>query len=866
MFKKLLGLCIFSMMIFNQSIYANTEIMPVSEIKSGMIGIAKTTTTDNKPTTFNVEILGVVPQGKGMPYKILAKAYGGIIPSTNGVIHGMSGSPVYINDKLIGAVARGIGNDVLPYKFYITPIQSMEEIKDYNDSMAKLNEIGVDLIKIPSLKEQKKAREKNLKDFKTNISLNLGKDVKDIFKEENQKSLEDTLKEIEEKNKQNKTTEKLDETEDKPKEEIDESTEDKAENKNKPKVVNEENKEDKNVTSDAPLKKEEENKETKIEAKKETTDNFKENKEIIKVLPININISTPLNLRDKNMYTPPAEITDEKVTSVDNSHVPKKELNIDEKVTEAIDILTLEDEETTENNSSSKIEIKEDDPREGDSQADEEETDGTTDKTATKQNTSKNIPIISPKIALDKLNSKEKNSFVVNINNLHKYNFQHKPKMQLFTKDGEKNSFISGFTKQGQSYFKKVFGIGNENFTNDFGIYDDRESDAIVDFPLKAGDPLGVTVAYGDFSVGATGTVTNVDKDDVLSFGHPMFFGGNVNYFMNKATVIDSAGGILDGIQIASIGPIIGRISQDRFSGVYGKLNSFPQSVPLRIKVTDLDNNRTINYGVKMAYDEKNLVPLTPSLIYGAISRTLDRELYGTAQIGFAIANNINPQGVFLRSNMYYDATDVGEMAVAEITDAMEALVLNKEKISNIYDVNVEVRITQNRKTATITSVTADKTEASPGEIVNFNIMLQPYREAEKIITIPYIIPKDEPKGNLTFEVKGGGFVRLADLMAKEDTLTLSKNAEEEEETTLDKLDRLSDNGKNNEIILNPIDNDLDGKSLDEAIDDAFKQSEAMSKLSPREREKLFKEKEVIYKTKYVIDNVRNISIKILGK
>lgn len=70
-----------------------------------------------------------------------------IIDETNGVIHGMSGSPVYVEGKLIGAVARAVGEDVLPYKFYITPIEEMLKIWDLPDPLAEINKSNIKKVK-----------------------------------------------------------------------------------------------------------------------------------------------------------------------------------------------------------------------------------------------------------------------------------------------------------------------------------------------------------------------------------------------------------------------------------------------------------------------------------------------------------------------------------------------------------------------------------------------------------------------------------------------------------------------------------------------------------------------------------------------
>jgi hypothetical protein len=164
MIKYLVTICLM-LLLYTNSALAMPPIMTTSELKPGMQGYAETVVQGAQQVSFNVEIIGVVNNGKGSSKQILARAYGPIIEETNGVIHGMSGSPVYVDGKLIGAVARAVGQDVLPYKFYITPIEEMLKIWTLPDPLAVINKSNIEKVKIPSLEEY----EKNQDNYDENI-------------------------------------------------------------------------------------------------------------------------------------------------------------------------------------------------------------------------------------------------------------------------------------------------------------------------------------------------------------------------------------------------------------------------------------------------------------------------------------------------------------------------------------------------------------------------------------------------------------------------------------------------------------------------------------------------------------------------
>ena len=91
------------------ALQADTPQMPISEIRPGMVGIGRTVFSGTQVEEFQAHILGVIENVIGTQRNlILARLEGGPL-ATTGVIAGMSGSPVYIDGKLIGAVSYCTG-------------------------------------------------------------------------------------------------------------------------------------------------------------------------------------------------------------------------------------------------------------------------------------------------------------------------------------------------------------------------------------------------------------------------------------------------------------------------------------------------------------------------------------------------------------------------------------------------------------------------------------------------------------------------------------------------------------------------------------------------------------------------------------
>ncbi len=112
--------------------YAEVTIMPVAEIKPGMKGSGYSVFSGTKPEKFQFEIIDVMHQTSPRGDLILARLSGAGLDNT-GVIAGMSGSPVYIDGKLIGAVAYAWSFAKEPIAG-ITPAQEMLKIWELPDS------------------------------------------------------------------------------------------------------------------------------------------------------------------------------------------------------------------------------------------------------------------------------------------------------------------------------------------------------------------------------------------------------------------------------------------------------------------------------------------------------------------------------------------------------------------------------------------------------------------------------------------------------------------------------------------------------------------------------------------------------------
>jgi hypothetical protein len=113
-----------------------TKFFPLSEIHKGLQGVAYTVFEGTRPEPMGVEILGVLHNALGPRQDMILARLEGAKPEYTGVVAGMSGSPVYIDGRLVGALAYRIGMFSKEPICGITPIGSMMGVEEQHRAPA----------------------------------------------------------------------------------------------------------------------------------------------------------------------------------------------------------------------------------------------------------------------------------------------------------------------------------------------------------------------------------------------------------------------------------------------------------------------------------------------------------------------------------------------------------------------------------------------------------------------------------------------------------------------------------------------------------------------------------------------------------
>lgn len=173
-------------------------------------------------------------------------------------------------------------------------------------------------------------------------------------------------------------------------------------------------------------------------------------------------------------------------------------------------------------------------------------------------------------------------------------------------------------------------------------------------YALRPGSAIGVVLAQGDISMAATGTVTWIDGDQVLAFGHPFNSQGAVSLPMAESHIVNTMASSMHSFKMAIAGRVVGEITQDRLTAISGKLGAAPAMVP----VTGVlhTHSGTDSFSFEIARDPT----MTPRFVAMATANALTGRVSASARGTATLKATIEVAGAAPIETTYVQAGDHG--------------------------------------------------------------------------------------------------------------------------------------------------------------------------------------------------------------
>lgn len=277
---------------------------------------------------------------------------------------------------------------------------------------------------------------------------------------------------------------------------------------------------------------------------------------------------------------------------------------------------------------------------------------------------------------------------------------------------------------------------------------------------MLPGSPIAVQMVTGDVNMSAIGTLTAVDNDRFIAFGHTMSSLGDVSILASGASIARTVSSPEMPFKIGIVGNPVGTVLQDRNAAIGGRFGDLPVMTQLSVSVDDTDRGRpghngVVDFKAEVIADDSMMTTFVVISAFEAFDRGLDRLGDGTASIRFEIEGDGLPRPL-VRENFVYSSTDVAARSLWELYDALRRLQSNLFQAPEIRKISLDATVSQARKTAWIEQVTPVDKQVAAGEDVYLKVRLQPYRAEPVHMTLPLNIPHNTAPGPLTVTVRGG--------------------------------------------------------------------------------------------------------------
>jgi hypothetical protein len=276
---------------------------------------------------------------------------------------------------------------------------------------------------------------------------------------------------------------------------------------------------------------------------------------------------------------------------------------------------------------------------------------------------------------------------------------------------------------------------------------------------LLPGSAVATLLLSGDMDLSATGTVTWVEGNSVLAFGHPFLSMGPVSMPMAQAKVLTVLPSVYRSFKFAATGPVLGSITQDRSTGILGTFGTQAPMVPITVRISsDLIPEQVYRF---QAVHNSMLTPILTAVAIDNVLTTLEKR---SGERTLVWKSAIRTPGRNVRWDSVFSGLTAREEAVGSMALLTNYLMANEFHDLTILGVDVEITHSDRLKGARIVHVEAQKEKVHPGDEVPIWVDVVDFRGSTRRVVLNLKVSPDTPPGPLTVFVGDGNAATAYDL------------------------------------------------------------------------------------------------------
>jgi hypothetical protein len=266
---------------------------------------------------------------------------------------------------------------------------------------------------------------------------------------------------------------------------------------------------------------------------------------------------------------------------------------------------------------------------------------------------------------------------------------------------------------------------------------------------LEPGSAIAVPLMTGDMDMTAIGTVTEVQGDRVVAFGHSFFSEGEVSLPMSSGYIHTVIANLSNSFKLGAATELRGTLVSDQVVGIGGKIGPSPRTIPMEIRCVYADGSFDQTYRFNASLHPKFTPIMAAVATTTALTSRRDLPQYHTVDydvtMEFANGQTIHLQNRTANANGPEMMMAISQPIMAAMENPFERVAL--KKLTGTF------KVVRDAKEAQILSVSVPKEKYRPGETVKAFVTYRPFRQAEQILPVDFEIPKDIAEGQYDFGV-----------------------------------------------------------------------------------------------------------------
>ncbi len=287
---------------------------------------------------------------------------------------------------------------------------------------------------------------------------------------------------------------------------------------------------------------------------------------------------------------------------------------------------------------------------------------------------------------------------------------------------------------------------------NNFSIFEGGIVQKDIKYPLEGGFPIAGMLAWGDFNLFASGTITFKDKENLYAFGHPFLDLGKIEIPFARAYPELVVSSIYRSFRLSNGGEIVGTIELDGKDGIIGKIGKIPKGVKVLVNFNGKEKKFfVINHplllpvlsglGVSsLFYEEK--------MDMGSGSLLMELSLYGKDKIS---------------KKFFFESEDLFSDIYTRVSSILALFALNPFQDFNINSVEIYFKEIKEKNKFYISKVFADKRKMTKEKEINLDIFLEDYSGKKERIKKFIKVPSSE-----NFDLYVSGSKEIEKILRKE--------------------------------------------------------------------------------------------------